>query len=295
MKTATLLALLPLASLAACVSDPVKKSKPGTMSVMTGAAGAAVDPSGSAGAGVADPTGAAGMGLVDPAGASGTAGGAPDPSGAAGAPPDPAGSAGSSGAAGDGAAGTGTAGAGSAAGASGAAGATAGDASAPDAAVEAAPPPPPPPITDPCDHRAWTFTPSVVCTTTCAAMPDSMKLPANAIDGNTATRYTTGITQGSKGPEVAILTFPKPVTLTGINLVSKNGDGPISYLVEWSTDGANFSFFNPSAAGAGSDNLTVTFPAATKALALRITQTGVKKTNWWSVHELTVAGCAAAP
>jgi len=94
---------------------------------------------------------------------------------------------------------------------------------------------------------------------------------------------------------VVILTFPKPVTLAGINLLSKNGDGPMAYLVEWSTDGANFSFFNPSAAGAGSDNLTVTFPAATKTLALRITQTGVKKTNWWSIHELTVTGCAAAP
>jgi F5/8 type C domain/Collagen triple helix repeat (20 copies) len=299
MNRAPLVALLSMVSLAACVSDPVKKGKTGqagntgTIAVMTGgAAGTTADPTGTAGT---DPTGAAGT--------------APDPTGAAGSttPPDPgaagsAGDAGSSGAAGStGDAGSsGAAGSAGAAGSSGAAGATgsAGTTGSTDAGASDSPEvttPTPAPITDPCDHRAWVFTPSVVCTTACAAMADAMKLPANAIDGNTATRYTTGITQGSKGPELAILTFPKPVTLTGINLVSKNGDGPISYLVEWSTDGANFSFFTPSAAGAGSDNLTVTFPAPTKALALRITQTGVKKTNWWSVHELTVAGCAAAP
>ncbi|HEX4403531.1 MAG TPA: discoidin domain-containing protein, partial [Polyangia bacterium] len=151
-----------------------------------------------------------------------------------------------------------------------------------------------PVLTDPCDHRTWTFTPSIVCTTACVAMADGQKLPANAIDGDTTTRYTTGISQGSKGPEIVILTFPQDVSLTGLNLFTKSGDGPITYVVESSLDGANFSYFVPSAAGPGSDNLTVTFPAATKLRALRITQTGVKKTNWWSIHELTVKGCVAA-
>ena len=123
-----------------------------------------------------------------------------------------------------------------------------------------------------------------------------MKLPANAIDGNAATRYTTGITQGSKGPELVILSFPKPVKLSGINLLSKKkaATARSRTSVEYSLDGANFSYSTPGAMGAGSDNLTVTFPAPTKLLALRITQTGVKKTNWWSIHELTVLGCAAA-
>ena len=286
MNKAALLALFAISSMAACVSDPVKKGKPGTIDVMTaGAAGAAADPAGVAGvAGAADPTGAAGA-TADPSGAAG------DPSavaGAAGATTDPAGGAGATvdpsdvaGAAGATTSPTGAAGS--------AAPVDAGVATNPDTA------PPPPPITDPCDHRTWSFTPSVVCTSACAAMADTMKLPANAIDGNTATRYTTGITQGSKGPELAILAFPKPVKLSGINLFTKAGDGPLSYLVEYSLDGANFSYFAPGAMGAGSDNLTVTFPAATKLLALRITQTGVKKTNWWSIHELTVMGCAAAP
>jgi hypothetical protein len=273
--------------LVACVSDPVKK-QPGTSGVTaSGTAGTTAGPSGGGGTSpapagggtAADPTGAAGT-AADPAGAAGTAA---DPTGTAGMPVDPTGVAGTSGA-------SGAAGSSSAAGTSGVV-----DAGPTDAGQATTPEVGPPPITDPCDHRAWVFTPSVICTTTCAAMADSMKLPANAIDANTTTRYTTGITQGSKGPEVAILTFPKPVTLAGINLLSKNGDGPMSYLVESSLDGANFSYFNPGAMGAGSDNLTVTFPAPTKLLALRITQTGVKKTNWWSIHELTVMGCAAAP
>ena len=137
------------------------------------------------------------------------------------------------------------------------------------------------------------FTANTVCTTACAAMTDANKLPANAIDGNTTTRYTTGASQ--KGTEVVILAFPKPVTLSGINLFTKNGDGPLAYLVEQSLDGANFSSFTPARLGAGSDNLTVTFPAPTKVLALRISQTGVKPTNWWSIHELTVMGCTPAP
>jgi hypothetical protein len=286
MKMAAPLALFAILSVASCVSDPVKKGKPGTMDVMTGGvAGAAADPTGAAG----DPTGAAGA-TADPSGAAG------DPSGAAGATTDPSTAAGGTGATADptGAAGstttsTGAAGAAAPIDASGAAGAgDAGVSTGPDTSG-------PPPITDPCDHRTWSFTPSVVCTSACAAMSDAMKLPANAIDGNTATRYTTGITQGSKGPELVILGFPKPVTLSGINLFTKAGDGPISYLVEYSLDGANFSYFTPGAMGPGSDNLTVTFPAPTKLLALRITQTGVKKTNWWSIHELTVMGCAAAP
>jgi hypothetical protein len=292
----SLLSFFLLFGLIACVPSPVKKTDAGTINVMSGG----------------DTAGATGTTLTGDAGSNGTGTGgaiggtAGDSSGTAGAgDPDDAGTAGTTGSAGAGEAGaTGTAGAtidptgsagasgGSAGTSGGSAGAADGGADAHDAGTTTADAPV---ITDPCDHRTWTFTPSVVCTTVCVAMADGPKLPANAIDGDTTTRYTTGITQGSKGPEVAILSFPQTVTLTGLNLFTKSGDGPITYLVESSLDGANFSFFTPSAAGPGSDNLTVTFPAATKLRALRITQTGVKKTNWWSIHELTVLGCAASP
>jgi hypothetical protein len=294
MPKLELISVFSLACVLACVPSPVKKADPGSIDVMTTGTGG-TNGSGEAGAAgtgdddasaPADASGAAGTagatgdaGATDVAGASGTAGatGAAGDPGAGGT--DPMGAAGNAGAAGTM----------SATGGAGAAGMVGGT----DAGVSTMPEAPV--ITDPCDHRTWTFTPSVICTTACGTMPDTAKLPANAIDGDTTTRYTTGITQGSRGPEVVILTFPQNVSLTGLNLLSKNGDGPISYLVESSLDGANFSYFTPSAAGAGSDNLTVTFPAPTTLRAVRITQTGVKKTNWWSIWELTVKGCAAVP
>ncbi len=297
MQKPSLILLLSFVGLLACVPSPVKKGDAGTINIMAGG-----DTAGATGT---SPTGDAGS---SGSGSAGTIGGtAGDSSGTAGVgDPDDAGTAGATGSAGAGEAGAaGTAGAtidptGSAGASGGSAGASGGSAGAVDGGADAhdagsTTTPDAPVITDPCDHRTWTFTPSVVCTTACAAMADGQKLPANAIDGDTTTRYTTGITQGSKGPEVVILSFPQNVTLTGLNLFTKSGDGPIAYLVESSLDGANFSYFVPSAAGPGSDNLTVTFPAATKLRALRITQTGVKKTNWWSIHELTVKGCVATP
>ncbi|HVU50772.1 MAG TPA: hypothetical protein VHL80_08805, partial [Polyangia bacterium] len=81
MRMTTLLTLSVIVSVTACVSDPVKKTKPGTVDVMTGGgAGSVADPTGAAGApadtsGVAgaagvpaDPTGAAGEGTADPTG-----------------------------------------------------------------------------------------------------------------------------------------------------------------------------------------------------------------------------------
>jgi hypothetical protein len=297
MQRLSLISLFSLFGLSACVPSPVKKSDAGTISIMSGGAAGATGSAGATPAGEAGDNGTAGGGLAGgaPGGtAPGTAGaGDPDDAGEAGAVGSAgvgdAGATGTAGAGGNPAGGAGAAGGGSGA----AAGGADGGADAHDAGTTL--PDAPPAITDPCDHRTWTFTPSVVCTTACAAMADGQKLPANAIDGDTTTRYTTGISQGSKGPEIVILSFPQNVTLTGLNLFTKSGDGPMAYLVEWSLDAANFSYFMPSAAGPGSDNLTVTFPGATKLRAMRITQTGVKKTNWWSIHELTVKGCVATP
>jgi hypothetical protein len=239
------------------------------------AGGAGGSPTGAAGTGALDPTGAAGTGAVDPTGAAGT--GAVDPTGAAGT----MGAAGTTGAAGTGAAGTGAAGAG-AAGTTGAAGTGAKpDGGTPDVV---APP-------DPCNRATWTFTASVVCPTCGAA---AQREPANAIDGNQATRYTSGIFQGSKGPETATLSFPSAVTLSGIRITSAGGDGPSLYRVDWSTDRTTFWTFEPAVTGPGTDDVTVTFPAPKTLLAFRITQLGLKTTNWWSIHELTVAGCKAA-
>jgi hypothetical protein len=144
---------------------------------------------------------------------------------------------------------------------------------------------------DPCNRSTWTFTASVVCPTCGVA---SQREPANAIDGNQATRYTSGIAQGSKGAETVTLSFRSPVTLTGARIVSAGGDGPSIYRFDWSTDRATFWTFEPPVTGPGTDDVTVTFPAPKTLVALRVTQLGLKPIAWWSIHELTVAGCKAA-
>jgi hypothetical protein len=121
-------------------------------------------------------------------------------------------------------------------------------------------------------------------------VPASAKNPFNAIDGMTDTRYTTGRSQGSAGPETIVLQLPRRASLTGLTLLTTSGDGPATYLVEHSLDGVAFEGFQPPVFGAGSETTAISFPATT-LLAVRVTQTGVKTTNWWSINELNVVGC----
>lgn len=143
-----------------------------------------------------------------------------------------------------------------------------------------------------CDRADWTFTPSALCdTAACTGIPATQRDPAGAIDGDRSTRYTSGRYQGSAGPESVTLTFGHTVTLAGLNLfTSALGDGPASYEVEYATTGTNFVAFNPPVAGTGSDDLSISFPARAMN-AVRVTQTG-SKPWWWSIHELTLLGCA---
>jgi hypothetical protein len=198
-----------------------------------------------------------------------------------------AGDAGAGGSAAGGTTGTAGAGTGGSA-AAGAAGSAVGGSGGVAAAGTGGTVPPP----NPCDHSSWTFTPSVVCTTNCVGMAVGQMLPANAIDGDVNTRYTTGIKQGSAGPENVVLAFPAPVSLTGISLYAKAAmDPPFMYHVEYSTDGATFMDFTPVLSGAGTTTLLVPFPK-TQMRAIRVTQTGTWP-HWWSINELTVVGCTS--
>jgi hypothetical protein len=167
-----------------------------------------------------------------------------------------------------------------------------------DPTLDAAPRPPvpssPPGVSggvDPCVRRNWTFIPKFLCDTSlCPDVPPSAKNPFNAIDGMPDTRYTTGRSQGSAGPETVVLQLPRAASLTGLTLLTTSGDGPATYLVEYSLDGATFQALQPPVFGAGSETTAIAFPATTM-LAVRVTQTGVKTTNWWSINELNVVGC----
>jgi hypothetical protein len=141
-------------------------------------------------------------------------------------------------------------------------------------------------------RRNWTFIPKFLCdTAACQDVPASAKNPFGAIDGMPDTRYTTGRMQGSDGPENVVLQFPRLTSLTGLTLLTTSGDGPATYLVEYSLDGTTFQGFQPPVVGVGSETTATSFPATTM-VAVRVTQTGVKTTNWWSINELNVVGCA---
>ncbi len=247
------------------------------------------DPTGGAGAGGtpdtggAGATGTAGTGEAGTTGAAGTSGGGTGGSHAGGSGGSHAGGTGGSHAGGTG--GTSTGGTGGAGGSGGShMGGTGGTSTGGTGGVPA-------PVS-PCDRRSWTFTPSVVCTTNCVGMADNQRLPANAIDGDVNTRYTTGMSQGSKGPENIVLAFAAPVTISGISLYAKAmNDAPNMYKVEYSTDGAAFMAFDPPLVGAGVTTLLIPF-AKTQMRAIRVTQTGVWP-HWWSINEMTVVGCSA--
>ena len=87
-----------------------------------------------------------------------------------------------------------------------------------------------------------------------------------------------------------MLQLPRAASLTGLTLLATSGDGPATYLVEYAVDGSDVPGLRAAVFGAGSETTAISFPATTM-LAVRVTQTGVKTTNWWSINELDLVGC----
>lgn len=126
-------------------------------------------------------------------------------------------------------------------------------------------------------RAAWTATASTSGTGT---------TPAGALDGSTATRWTTGATQ-APGQWFQVdmgqaQTFDQVVLDAG----SPTGDYPRGYQVQVSSDATDWTTV---ATGTGSTPaVLVPFPVQT-ARYLKITQTGTAS-NWWSIQELNVYG-----
>lgn len=145
-----------------------------------------------------------------------------------------------------------------------------------------------------CTQANWTITATDECldaNPSCPGIPATAKALDNAIDGMPATRYTSGKTQA--GDEEVVVSFGGSVSITGITLTSADGDGPVEYTLEYSTNGTAFMAFAPAVTGAGSDNLAITFPATVMS-AIKIKQTGMVEapaTSWWSIFEITAQGC----
>ena len=115
---------------------------------------------------------------------------------------------------------------------------------------------------------------------------------AAAVDGDAASRYTTG---ASQAPGMWFqIELPQETVLAGLALDSAKSpsDYPRGYEVALSTDGQTWG--KPVAAGKGSGGLTEIAFAPAKAKFIKITQTGSVNGLFWSIHELQVFAAAPA-
>jgi beta-glucosidase len=107
-------------------------------------------------------------------------------------------------------------------------------------------------------------------------------LPARMLDGNTATRWSTG-TPMVNGQTVTVdMGSAQSISKITMDSAGSSSDYARGYQVSLSTDGVNWG--SPVATGTGTAALvTVTFSTAS-ARYIRVTQTG-SSTSWWSIAE----------
>jgi len=116
--------------------------------------------------------------------------------------------------------------------------------------------------------------------------------PANALDGNAGTRWSTGQPQTSG--QWFQLDLGSPQTFFQIEMDSgvSAGDYAHGFQVLVSNDGINWG--SPLVSGAGSSQtISVTFASQT-ARYIRVLQTG-SSNQWWSLDELNLLATAATP
>jgi hypothetical protein len=223
--------------------------------MVSGAAGTGPGAAGSTGAAGTDLTGVAGTG-AGTAGAGGVSGGN-------------AGTLGAAGAAGSGAAGT--------AGGAGAGGQQGGGVDAGvvvrDAATEAAP------ASVAYASTTWKATASI----TAAGNAD---VPANAIDGKLATRWSTGRNQMGDETFTIDLGQVVPVSRVVLDDSTNTQDFRVAYTLEVSTNGTTFTAVKM---GRGATMTDIQF-ARVNARYVRIRQTGMTPAggSWWSIDELRI-------
>jgi hypothetical protein len=135
----------------------------------------------------------------------------------------------------------------------------------------------------PLPRSGWTAT---------ASSSASGDVPANALDGNSSTRWSTGAAQTNGQTFQVDMKTSNTFARITLDAATSTGDYPRGYQVFLSGDGVNFG--SAIATGNGSSQLvSISFPSQT-ARYIKIVQTG-SAGNWWSIHELNVYGTSGAP
>ena len=121
-----------------------------------------------------------------------------------------------------------------------------------------------------------------------------MKDIEKCVDDDAKSRWTTLKYQA--GGEWFQIELPEVTEVVGVQLDSSGSgnDYPRGYKVELSNNGTEWD--KPILEGKGSGGVTeLKFPKTVKTKFIRITQTGLVKGNFWSIHELNVLKPAEKP
>lgn len=132
------------------------------------------------------------------------------------------------------------------------------------------------------DRTGWTAS---------ASSSNINESPANALDGDPNTRWSSGTSQsGGEWFQVDMKSM-KSFNKVTLDSTGSANDYPRGYQVFVSTDGANWG--SAVASGTGSSAVTtITFPTQ-YARYIKIVQTGTGTFYWWSIHEFYVHGAPA--
>jgi beta-glucosidase len=118
--------------------------------------------------------------------------------------------------------------------------------------------------------------------TATASVSSATDVPARMLDGNTATRWSTGVPMANGQTVTVDMGAVHSIDQITMDSAGSTNDYAHGYQVSLSTDGVTFGA--PVATGAGTAALvTATFPAA-NARYIRVTQTGASS-SWWSIAE----------
>ena len=112
--------------------------------------------------------------------------------------------------------------------------------------------------------------------------------PANALDGNLATRWSTDTSQVNGQWFQVDMGIANVFNELILNAINSANDYPRGYQVTVSNDGINWS--GPVATGVGSPSITTITFATQVARFIRITQTGSASGTFWSIDEFNVMG-----
>jgi hypothetical protein len=120
-----------------------------------------------------------------------------------------------------------------------------------------------------------------------SASPTSGDVPANAIDGNLSTRFSTGAPQANGQWFQVDMLSTQSFTQITMDTGGSTNDYARGYAVYVSNDGVNFG--TAVATGAGNTGVTTVTFAQQSARYIRVIQTGTA-TSWWSIAEFNVYG-----